>query len=61
MTASPPMQARRVQEVWTASTDPWVDSRQRNRRPQVLGRQEVFGNLLITFFHRASELYASTA
>jgi len=34
---------------------------QRNRRPQVLGRQDVFDNLLITFFHRASELYASTA
>jgi hypothetical protein len=34
---------------------------QRNRRPQVLGRQDVFDNLLIAFFHRASELYASTA
>lgn len=31
------------------------------RRPQLLGRQDVFDNLLILFFHRTSHLYASTA
>jgi hypothetical protein len=42
----------------------WINAEvwfQANRRPQVLGRQDVFDNLFITFFHRVSELYASTA
>jgi hypothetical protein len=29
--------------------------------PQILGRLDVFDNLLITFFHRSNDLYASTA
>ena len=42
----------------------WIDAEvwfQPDRWPQVLGRQDVFDNLFITFFHRANEVYASTA
>jgi hypothetical protein len=31
-----------------------------NQRPQLLGRADVFDNLLIAFFHQTHNLYAST-
>jgi hypothetical protein len=31
-----------------------------SQRPQLLGRADVFDNLLIAFFHQTNDLYAST-
>ena len=42
----------------------WVDVGvcfKSSQRPQLLGRQDVFDSLLITFFHQSNDLYASTA